>query len=124
MACVRLLLALGLAVSLPRSVFAQDPPTPAASDPLNAYLQSPAMIAGVAALGAVPPDSRDRMAIDGVLPLANARGFIDYVIATRLGVVARSVESLRLDKVLASATGNGGTSAVSSAIGPAILGAA
>lgn len=123
MPCARLLLVLGLAVSLPRSTFAQAP-SRLDSDPLNAYLQSPAMTAAVTALGAQPVGTRDRMAIDGVLPLVNGKGFIDYIIATRPFVVARSVESLRLDKVLASATGSGGTSAVSSAFGPAVLGAA
>jgi hypothetical protein len=123
MPCLRLPLVLGLVLSLPPAALAQAP-VPTAADPLNAYLQSPALHAAVATLGSSPTGSRDRMAIDALLPLANGKGFIDYVIATRPGVVARSVESLRLDKVLASATGNGGTSAVSSAIGPAILGAA
>ena len=77
-----------------------------------------------AAERAAPGGQLQDTQINDLLPLNRASAFVSYVIATRPALALRGIESLRLNKILQSAAAAGGTSAVSSAIGPALLGAA
>jgi hypothetical protein len=62
--------------------------------------------------------------IVNLLPQNRSGSFVSYVIATRPALARHGIEALRLNKILQSAASAGGTSAVASAIGPALLGAA
>jgi hypothetical protein len=108
---------------LPLAANAQPAPAP-----VDVYLASPDAQAAFDALAKTAADPQKRPLTPAqtrnLLPLANINNFVRYVITTRPGMSANEVEALRLNKILQGAAASGGTSALSGAIGPALLGAA
>lgn len=101
------------------------PSVTSAQTTVEAYLTSDqlkqdyeAVAAGAGSRALLDPE------IVNLLPQNRAGSFVSFVIATRPALARRGIESLRLNKIIQSAVGAGGTSALSSAVGPAILGAA
>ena len=92
---------------------------------LKAYLDSDVLKKTFAAAeGSQQNELTPAENIRSLMPSNNAVSFVRYVIATRPALALKGFESLRLNKILENAAAAGGTSALSSAIGPALLGAA
>lgn len=96
----------------------------AQSESLNVYLNSSVLQQDFQTVEKTDPANRTVPEIRNLLPQNRAGAFAAYIIATRPAIALRGLEALRLNKILQSPAASGGTSAVSSAVGPALLGAA
>jgi hypothetical protein len=104
---------------LPLSVEAR-----AQSRALEAYLNSPIFKSETAGVAKTEPAKRVDREILSLLPENRAQQFVNFIRVNKLRGLFDVIDSLRLNKMLTSPPGTGGTSLVSRVAVPAVLGAA
>ena len=96
----------------------------AQSPVLQSYLNSPVLKGSAASVAKRDPASRTDAEIRNLLPHQQSGSYANFIKVNRARTLLDVVDALRLNKMLASPPGTGGTSLVSRVAVPAVLGAA
>jgi hypothetical protein len=91
---------------------------------LQAYLNSAVLKSAAAMVAQKDPAARTDAEIRNLLPHQASQSYVNYVRVNRVRTLLDVVDALRLNKMLTTPPGTGGTSLVSRVAVPAVLGAA
>jgi hypothetical protein len=96
----------------------------AQSPVIQSYLNSPVLKSSAADVAKKDPSVRTDAEIRSLLPHQQSQSYVNFIRVNRARTLLDVVEALRLNKIVTSPPGTGGTSLVSRVAVPAVLGAA
>jgi hypothetical protein len=96
----------------------------AQSPVIQSYLNSPVLKSSAADVAKKDPSVRTDAEIRSLLPHQQSQSYVNFIRVNRARTLLDVVEALRLNKMVTSPPGTGGTSLVSRVAVPAVLGAA